>query len=516
METSNEHPALSPNGDRPGPETGEHDAAPADAAEAATAVAVLPRQPESFALAIPASYEVVVGQDGHVYLASRGPRNRRAFRVGGRQANLIIREQLRQSGAKATRADLAEFNDGLRAWAEARAPRRDVWFRVAQIAGGVEIAVYDDDDTRVRITPGRVELVTEGSDTLFFRTSTCKPLAVPAASGDLGRLKRYVNLDAAQFVLLVAWLTYTLAHPKHPTTKFLILVLLGGQGAGKTFLEQLAKRLLDPDVIGVQRFPGSARDLAIAAQGAHVLAYDNLRGFHPAMADTLCNASTGGSFVTRALYTNDEQAVLGLHCAIVLNGIHSFVDQPDLAQRCLPLHLPPIDESRRASEAELSVQLEADLPAIQRGLYEKTAAILGHLDAAVVTSPERMVDFARWLAAMELADGVGGDAYQSTYSDVLNEGQRDSLLDSLLGATVLQFAEKLDHRWSGTPAELLGELRDLVTISTERSRDWPQNPIALSKRLAPLAAGLLTQGIEVQFSRGRSRLISIARRGASK
>ena len=68
-----------------------------------------------------------------------------------------------------------------------------------------------------------------------------------------------------------------------------------------------------------------------------------------------------------------------------------------------------------------------------------------------------------------------------------------------------------DGGWSGTPAELLDELEDVVSKRTLYSRGWPQTASALSKRLKSLQAALRRQGIEVTFSRGKYRTITIRR-----
>ena len=236
----------------------------------------------------------------------------------------------------------------------------------------------------------------------------------------------------------------------------------------------------------------------------------NLRGLTHAMADLMCTAVTGGSISSRQLYTDSDQNVLNILVALILNGIHAFVDQPDLAQRCLPLQLQVIPEDKRKSEADMEAELATDLPAIQRGLFDLIAKIFEQLPNAKVTSPTRMLDFSKWLAAMELVDGAPAGTYQDVYCDALNQGQLDALLENLLAAAVLEFAEgQADGIWSGTPAELLAQLNFAATQGTQRSRDWPQNVIALSKRLLPLQAGLLTQGVSLELSRGKHRTITI-------
>ena len=200
-----------------------------------------------------------------------------------------------------------------------------------------------------------------------------------------------------------------------------------------------------------------------------------------------------------------------LHVALVLNGIHSFINQPDLAQRCLPIQLQTIPEDKRKSDTALVQEFNADLPYILRGLFDLIAEIYKHLGTAQVTNPERMFDFVQWLAAMEAAQGVPAGIYQMEYSETLRHGQLDSLQENELAAAVLDFVEELQGiTWQGTPEELLNELNSRASKGTLRSKEWPLNPISLSKRLAVLEAGLRSQGITITFTRGKKRTIRIA------
>src|SRR5574337_21195 len=252
---------------------------------------------------------------------------------------------------------------------------------------------------------------------LFARSPVARAMALPGPQGDYRVLRRYINLDWPSFKVFIGWLTFTIAHPKVESTKYVILVLKGGQGSGKTFVSK---------AIIQQVLPSQPRDLAIAAQSAHLLVFDNLREFSRAMSDALCIASTGGAITQRKLYSDDALQVLQLHAAMVLNGIHSFVEQPDLAQRCLTQHLRPISEGSRKSEAEMLRDFEADLPAIQRGLFDLVAAIFQHLPQAKVTAPTRMLDFSRWLAAMEGVLGMPPGTLQGLYAQAIDAGQLDS------------------------------------------------------------------------------------------
>lgn len=454
---------------------------------------------------------LVLSQRGVAYGVVPAAGNYLALPVGGKQLTNIIRTLAHEEGSTLRGMDIKEINESLVAYAELAGTTEAVWYRVAPIEGGIEIDMGDDQNTRAIIKDGTVRMVTHGSKTLFYRTPVSSAFVLPAGTGDLDLLKKYLNLHPVDQLLLVAWMSYTLAHPKVSTSKFPILVINGDQGTGKTSLcNHVIYPLIDPNVIGVQVFPASAKDLAIASQNAHVLCFDNMRSFKVAMADILCIAATGGAITNRALYTDADQHVHHLHVALVLNGIHHFITQPDLAQRCVPIRTLPLSADKRTSETTMLKTLQIDLPVIFRGLLDLIAQILQHVHDVELENPERMVDFTRWLAAMEKVHGAPAGIYQEAYRNALCEAQLESLMENILAASLIEFCDRIrGDTWSGTPAKLLDELNDLVSRGTTYSSEWPQNPIALSKRVNGLKASLLAQGIDIQFGRGKERTVTV-------
>lgn len=454
---------------------------------------------------------LVISQRGGVYALLKTKGNVEAVPLGSRRINNLIRDYARGEGLTIRKSDISEISELLRSQAESAGHYRDVWYRVAPCVGGIVIDVGDDQQTRLRVTAAGVEVLEQDCETLFFRTPVARALVLPTESGDLALLKKHLNLMPEHQGLFIAWLAYTLAHPKVSTSKYVILLIQGDQGTGKTFLcNNIILRLLDPNQVGVQVFPGNVNDFSIAAQNSHVLCYDNVRAFKQSMADVLCVAATGGAMANRALYTDSDMNVRYLHTALVLNGIHDFIDQPDLAQRCLPIRTLHIDAAKRQSEHAMAAQLETELPMIFRGLLDLIANILHHLPEAEVTHSERMYDFVRWLAATEKAQGISPGTYQQVYSEALRQAQLDSIEENALAGAILQFAaEHIQGQWSGTPLELLNKLLLIVPSGTQHSREWPKNAIALSKRLTPMKASLLTQGIDIEFHRAKHRTITI-------
>lgn len=415
-----------------------------------------------------------------------------------------------------TRRQMDECVEDLAAHAQVYGERMDTFYRLAPLPdGGIAIDIGDTARTQVWIKPGYVEIVTRGSILPFRRSKSMQALSTPADIGEINRLNRYIKVHPRILVVIKAWITYTIAHPKQDASKYVILVLQGGEGSGKTSLSKILQRLIDPTAMGVRAFPRNVQDLALATQASHLVIFDNIRSISPQMSDALCMSSTGGSLSTRKLYTDDGQANLSLHGAVILNGIHAQIDQPDLAQRCLPIRLKPMSHQDRLPDGVLAAQFEADLPYIMRGLYDLIAKILTHLPSAKATLPTRMMGFSHWLAAMEKALGAPTEAFQDVYQDAISEAQLDAVMDNPVGEAVLDLlARESTGVWSGTPTALLDELEGITDRRVLRTRDWPSNPIALSKRLQTLQVALSAQGISVQTSRGKSRLITLKTTGA--
>jgi len=387
-----------------------------------------------------------------------------------------------------------------------------VWNRVAKIESGIEIALNDDDDTRVRITGARVELLEQGSDTIFHKRQLALPMPRPSKSPNLKLLDRYLNVSDKEILLLQLWITYTICSPKNKGVKYVFLVVQGDQGSGKSLLCRILQSIIDPSALEMQSFPSNPKDLALILSIFHLVSLDNMRSFNATTSDMLCIASTGGNISSRALYTNDTLHVLQLHGAIIFNSIHSFVLQSDLAQRCMTIRTKAIDGDVRVPEAQLLKEFERDLPDILAGLYELSSNIMAQLPNAVVTHPERMIEFCHWIAAAEIALDIPQGVAQQAYREILNESQLETLLENQLASAVIKFISE-HHRdtWSGTPSQLLYELEASQQPRSLYGIQWPQNPIQLSKRLTALKASLAAQGIIIELIRSKERKISITK-----
>ena len=128
---------------------------------------------------LPDELNIVLGQTGNAYAVMTDAGNPYALVVGSKQLNNLIRESANRHGYNLRQNDLRDINHFLQAHAETAGICRDVWYRVGLVKGGIEIDMGDEEHTRVRITAEGVKVIKEGSETLFFRTASTLPMALP-------------------------------------------------------------------------------------------------------------------------------------------------------------------------------------------------------------------------------------------------------------------------------------------------------------------------------------------------
>jgi hypothetical protein len=340
------------------------------------------------------------------------------------------------------------------------------------------------------------------------------PIPAPEGGGSVEALGSFLNLPSRNdFVLIVAWLlaAFRLGGP------YPLLAVSGEQGSAKTVLSKLLKALLDPNTAPVRALAREERELMIAANNGHLLAFDNLSGLAPWASDALCRLASGGSFAVRRLYTDDEEVLFQAARPILLNGIEDVVGRPDLADRAIFLTLPPIGDAQRRSEAELWREFEIARPRVLGALLDAVAHGLRLLPGPnrLPRGLPRMADFALWATACEAAlwpAGTFAQAYEANRRAAI-----ESIIDVDPVASSVREIIAQRKTWTGTAAELLsfgaGYPGDRLSWHS-----WPKNPRALAGRLRRAQTPLRSLGIEIVFSRegkAGTRIIKIANAGKS-
>jgi hypothetical protein len=258
--------------------------------------------------------------------------------------------------------------------------------------------------------------------------------------------------------------------------------------------------LIDPNTASVRALSREQRELSIAANNGHLLAFDNLSVLPTWLSDALCRLASGGSFALRRLYTDDEEVLFEAARPILLNGIEDVINRADLADRAIFLTLAPIAEEQRRSEAELWREFEHARPAILGALLDALAEGLRELPRARLQRLPRMADFALWATACETALWPAG-CFARTYEANRKAAVVDAIDADPVAACVREImAER--STWTGSAADLLRAGADLAADGVlSRGSGWPQNPRALAGRLRRAQTPLRAIGIKIGFSR---------------
>jgi hypothetical protein len=395
----------------------------------------------------------------------------------------------------------------LEARAQFDSPERTVHVRVAEHDGHIYLDLADTSWRAVDIGPDGWQVVGE-PPVHFRRPAGLLPLPIPQRGGALAQLASFLNLrDQDELILVSTWLLAAL----RSGGPYPLLVISGEQGSAKTFLAKLLRALVDPNAAPVRTLPREERDLFIAANNGHVLAFDNLSALPSWLSDTLCRLASGGSFAVRQLYTDQDEVLFDAARPIILNGIEDVVTRPDLADRGLFVGLRPIAEAQRRPEQELWREFELERPRLLGALLDAVSHGLRMRPQLRVDRLPRMADFALWAAACETAVWPAG-----TFARAHAANRRAAVEDAIDADPVAACLRELmaeRSSWTGSAA-------DLLRIGADRNNDgiaragtgWPKNPRALAGRLRRAQPFLRALGIEVAFSReGRagSRVIRI-------
>jgi hypothetical protein len=422
----------------------------------------------------------------------------------------LRRRHYERTGEAMGLASIGSILDLLEARAQFDAPERALHIRVAPHEDRIYLDLADHRWQAVEVGPHGWHIIPH-PPVRFRRAAGMLPLPSPERGGSIETLASFLNLPARDDqVLVVSWLLGTLQH----SGPFPLLAIAGEQGSAKTVLSKILRALIDPNVAPVRALPREERDLMIAANNGHVLAFDNLSNLPGWLSDALCRLASGGSFASRQLYTDADEVLFQAARPAILNGIEDVITRQDLADRGIFLTMGSLPDQRRRPEAELWRQFELARPRILGALLDAVAQGLRMRDRMQFFGLPRMADFAKWATACETAFWSPG-----TFRAAYDANRRRAVEDAVEADPVATCVRKMmakHTRWVGTASDLLdaaGIGRDYIAGGIA---DWPKNPRALAGRLRRSQAFLRTLGIEIAFKReGQegNRIIKMTARG---
>jgi len=382
--------------------------------------------------------------------------------------------------------------DTLEAMAQGKdIPEREAFLRVARHEDSVYIDLGTKDWRIVRVSPDGWEIIPYAKCPVRFYRADCQlSLPLPKRGGSLDDLWQLLNFKEADRPLVLGWILGCLT-PDGPKP---ILALSGEKGSGKSSAATLLKQLTDPTKVSKGGEVGDHRDVAAAATGRWVLAFDNLTHLSTAQQNLLCRIVTGEGFSHRALYTDLEEVFFEYHRPQILTGVDLVPTRSDLLDRCLIVRLERIPDERRLSEAKLKEKTDELLPGIYGALLDLLATALRNLPTVNLDRRPRMADFA------ELCVAAGIPNFMEVYSANINMGSQAAVEANPIAEGILSLLDAHNGYWHGSSTELIRRLQELDPTN----RDFQKlSARSIGRKLASSLKGdLKAVGVDVDQGKG--------------
>lgn len=383
-----------------------------------------------------------------------------------------------------------------------------VHMRVARLGDTIWLDLCDAAWCVIEIT-GAGWRVIEVPTVRFIRGTGARQLPNPKpGSRSLDALFDLFRLDDRDMRLLVtAWLVNCIVS----STSYPILAVTGEQGSGKSTFCRALQRCLDPHHVEGRSPPRNEEDIAVAAQHAHVLIYENLSTISPTISDALCRVATGAGFAGRKLFTNDEERQLAFCRPVLINGIGDLATKSDLADRVVSVHLDSIAKDRRQTEESLWQQFDKLQPKLLGAVLDLVSKVLATPDIDVQL--ERMAEYSQLGAKVAVALGESPSAFTEAYRRNRDRSSLAALDASAVGSVIVRMVQKAPIRCP--MGNLLRELEKDATKAELRHPEWPRTARGLGNELRRIAPNLSRIGIDVQILSRRSDGIWVAIERAS-
>lgn len=200
-----------------------------------------------------------------------------------------------------------------------------------------------------------------------------------------------------------------------PTTAHPVCENVGGSGSGKSTKTEHDVAVIDPPSKSGLRTTGQkSDDIAAAAQQQYVIVIDNASRLDQSTSDTLCVASTGGTWTGRMFREQTKTVSLHLHRAIYITCVNPVCNAPDLQTRVVRDEFPTPMGREVIGEEAIRAEIKERMPAFLGAFYTLKAASLRVLPDVRQRKgwKHRMVTFDQTGEAMLTAAGYQAGTFQ--------------------------------------------------------------------------------------------------------
>jgi hypothetical protein len=330
----------------------------------------------------------------------------------------------------------------------------------------------------------------------------------PIPGGNLDELFDYVNIEEKDRPLVLS----AMFHAWRPGVAQPIINLVGENGSAKTTSIRDVRQIVDPSTADIGAMPRTADELLVVCASSIFASFDNASHLDAELSDALCVVSTGGSRLTRKLYSDGDLSVVSARAQTWINGISEIVTRGDLASRAVILSCPVMDPSRRRSDSDINNCFNLAAGRILGALFQHVDATLSTCLSSVQCEKRirpRMADFSDSGEAFCRTLGMPSGTFDELLSR--NQGQAtETILEASPVAEAIMRRIKERGTISMPVSALLPEL-SILAGEAAHSRNWPSTAVALASAVRRIAPALRAAGFTVENGRNHSgRYLHIA------
>lgn len=416
---------------------------------------------------------------------------------------ILISALYAQTGSGCSSQAVEEALATLEAKAQASGTTHEPCLRVARHEQRIYIDLADEHGSVIEVTPEGWGLCAR-PPVKFVQRKSMLALPMPIETGTKNTWTAFSELfgvtgDAE--MLLFGWILSAWRGAEN----YAVLSILAQQGCGKSTLMRAIKRLVDPGKAELLNQPKDERDLFISAHNSHAIFYDNISTLPSWRSDGFCKLSTGASFSTRTLHSNDEETLFSAARPVAFNGIADCASRPDLQSRLISIELT--EPAKRKTEEQIWRKFDDLRPGLlgfMLTVISKALSIMPELAASVVELP-RMADVYLWMLACATAAGYSPDRFKQAYAENQKNGALIALESSPLAEVVMRGVESgelifHDTKVRPSATAMLGYIKNIA--HDDERRALPKCGKTLVDALNRLAPALRSIGI--YFEKGKS------------
>jgi hypothetical protein len=364
--------------------------------------------------------------------------------------------------------------------------------RVAMVNGEIWYDIGNGQAVRINKSAWTIEKAP-----IIFRTySHQRANVTPVKCGNPWKFFEQSNVSTDYQLLLLVYIISTfIPEIPHP-----IFYPYGTQGAAKSTLCKMIKKLCDPSTDDIAIAPSRRKEMIQVLSHHHICIFDNLSVLPNWMSDILAKACTGATLTKRQLFSDDDDVSIRIKNCVGMNGINQLITKPDLMDRALLIQLERIADKDRKLESEIWANFNKNLPDILGGIFDVLSIAMEHYPYIQLTALPRMADFVKWGVAITEALGKKGDEFLKAYENNVDK-QNDAIVEgNSLVQAVMSIMEKTQE-WRRKMSEAYDELLTVAGESAKNDPTFPKHTNKLQKHLKIVEVNLLARKIKYEIGK---------------